>query len=478
MKNKFDVIVIGAGAGGLNIAGFMNTAGFKVLLIDKSDENIGGDCLNTGCIPSKSLLHFSKTKHFYKDANFDIKQATDYIKDKQNIIREHENAEYFRNKGITVVFGEAKFADRNSVVVGDEIYTSKKIVLATGSKPRYINIPGIENVNIFNNENIFNISYLPKKLIIIGGGPIGVELGQAFNNLGSNVTILTHRFLHKEDKEVVSILRKKLEGEGIKIYTNIKIEKIVKSKCSDFESGKIAEIIYTDEKEVENKIETDAVLFSAGRTLNIKNLDLEKAGIELENVETELDENKKLKIDNKFRTTNKNVVAIGDVAGNFMFTHAAELHASVIINNYFSPFKKKFNGDKMSWVTYTSPEIATFGLSENELKKRNIKHKILRKNLSEDDRSIVDENDGLLKVFVSPKGKVLGGTMVSKNAGELIQELILLNSEDMKIDVLANKIYPYPTATRINRSIALSFLSEKLTPKTKKVLKFLFKILG
>lgn len=466
MKNIFDVIIIGAGSGGLNIAGFMNTAGFKVLLIDKSDENIGGDCLNTGCVPSKALLHFAKTKRLSGESNIDIKEVTDYIKRKQNIIREHENADYFRKKGMTVVLGEAKFFDKNSVVVDGEIYTSKKIVLATGSRPRPLNIPGFENLNTFTNENIFDISYLPKKLVVIGGGPIGIELGQAFNNLGSDVTILTHGFLDKEDPEIASILKTQLEIEGIKIFTNTKIINATKIANSDN-----SEIVYKNDGGQEIHLENDAVLISVGRVLNVENLDLEKAKIEMT-------DHGKLRIDTRLRTTNKNVVAIGDVAGNFIFTHAAELHASVIINNYFSPIKKKFNGDKMSWVTYTSPEVATFGLSEKELVKRNIKHKILRKNLSEDDRSIVEENEGLLKVFVNSKGKVLGGTMIAPNAGELIQELILLNSEGMKIDSLARKIYPYPTAARINRSLALSFMSEKLTSNAKKVLKFIFKIAG
>lgn len=479
--NKYDVVVIGAGSGGLNIAGFMNKAGFSVLLIDKNDENIGGDCLNTGCVPSKALIHIAKeikngkkTKKFYSDENYsekknefdvDIKKVTDYIKSKQNIIREHENAEYFKSQGIDVVLGEAKFDGKNSVKVNDGVYYGKKIILATGSRPRKLHLSGLENTSVFTNENIFDIDFLPKHMVVIGGGPIGVEIGQAFASLGSKVSILARGFLGKEDKEISSILKEILQKEAIDIYTNTKTKKVDKT-----DNDKEDCIVFEDSDGVEQRIKTDAILVSIGRILNVDNLNLEKAGIELDN-------RGKIVVDKYLRTTNKDVITIGDIAGNFMFTHAAELHASVIINNLFSPIKKKFNGDKMSWVTYTDPEIATFGLSEKQLIERNIKYSVLEKSFTDDDRAIVTETDnGKMKLFVDDRGKVLGGTMIGENAGELIQELILLNSEEMPIDSLTRKIYPYPVATRINRSIALSFLSKKLTPFTKKIFSFMFKI--
>ena len=237
---KYDIIVIGAGSGGLNIAGFMNKAGFKVLLIDKSDENIGGDCLTFGCVPSKALIHISKLVHNAKESEefgmkvngkVDIKVVMDYIKDKKEIIRLHENASYFRKIGMDVVLGLAKFASKNSVLVNGKEYFGKKIVLATGSRPRKLKIPGVEKVDYYTNESIFGMKKLPKELLIVGGGPIGIEMAQALRRLGSNVTLIDHHsyFLPKESTEIAKVLFKKLKEEGIKFYFNSNIEKFISS---------------------------------------------------------------------------------------------------------------------------------------------------------------------------------------------------------------------------------------------------------
>lgn len=467
---KYDIIIIGAGSGGLNIAMFMNKVGFKVLLIDKNANSIGGDCLNTGCVPSKALIHVSRLIHEGRLASkfglitggkIDLSEIMNYVKSKQSIIRKKENAEYFRSLGITVELGTAKFDGKNRVIVNGKVYTAKRIILATGSRPRQLNIPGVEKVKIHTNETIFNIKEIPKKMVIIGGGPIGIELGQAFNRFGAQVDIvdLGEFILPKESKEITKVLYKQLVKEGVNFH--------FKTKPLYFPS---ANELIVEKKGKKGKLKFDLLLLGIGRVLNIEGLDLAKAGIEKDET------GNKLKVDKYLRTTNKNVFVCGDVAGSYQFTHAAELHASIILNNFFKPrmFWKKISYDHLPWVTYTSPEIATFGLNEEQLKNRKIKYEKLELNFSDDDRAIIDENtNGKLLLFVS-KGKILGGSMVGENAGELVQELILANTLKLKLRDLLKKIYPYPTAARINKKIISNYLSKKITPFTKKILKLLY----
>lgn len=465
----YDIIVIGAGSGGLNIASFMNKAGFSVLLIDKSDRNIGGDCLNFGCVPSKALLHAAHTIHGAKKAEafglkvsgkIDMKKVQSYVDSKREHIREHENATYFRKRGMDVVLGEASFAGPHSVMVQGKLYSGKKIILATGSRPRYLDIPGIEKAEVHTNETIFELTTLPRRLLVIGGGPIGIELGQAFLRLGSKVTVVQRgpQFLPKEDARVTRVLLEQLKKEGMEFYFETTPKEI---SAKD-------EAILTLKGGKQKRVNFDAVLVSIGRELNLEGLELEKAGIQI-------DEKGKLILDEHLATTNKDILACGDVAGGFQFTHAAELHAQVILSNFFSPLKKKISYDHFSWVTYTDPEIATFGLSEQTLKTRKVSYKTVEHSLADDDRSIVEEkNQGKLLLFVGTDDKLLGGSVVGKHAGELFQELVLANSSGLKTKDLFNKIYPYPTASRANKAAIASLFSGKLTDLNKKVLRFLY----
>ena len=468
-KNAFDIIVIGAGSGGLNIAAFMNRVGFSVLLIDKSDEHIGGDCLNFGCVPSKALVHVArmvkevkKAKAFGLDVSGEVSwpAVRAYIKEKQDIIREHENANYFREKGMTMALGSASFVGRNKVRVGEEVYEGKRIVLATGSRPRLLTGQGIEKVaRVLNNENIFTMETLPKHLLVIGAGPIGIELAQALSHLGSEVTVVDpgSQILGKEDAEVARVVQTEMEKEGVTFKLGFGLKEFTDANTAVIKAGEAEEIVAFD-----------AVFVGIGRVLNTEGLDLDKAGIKV-------DEKGRLVIDPYLRTTNKNVLVCGDVAGNYQFTHAAEMHAAVILRNFFSPFKKKFVADNISWTTFTTPEVATYGLSEAELKKRQINYRVLRTDFSEDDRAITDGYEyGLSKMWVGEKGEVLGGTMVAPNAGELIAELVLAKSAGLKVDALFNKTYAYPTATRINKRLISSYFAEKLNGVTKKLLKLLY----
>lgn len=474
----YDIIVIGAGSGGLNVASFMNSIGLKVLLIDRNDEHIGGDCLNTGCVPSKALIHVARQHKQAQEViafgprlggSIDLKKVMAYVKGVQDVIREHENADYFRSKGMDVVLGEATFAGKNAVKVGDSVYHGKKIILATGSRPRTLTIPGVEEVErsgrLYTNENIFSLTNLPKRLLVIGAGPIGIELGQTFQHLGSEVSIVTNdaKILPREDNTLSSILHERLKEDGVIFHFG--------KNTLRFEKGDTL-VMEDSTTKTEEKLYFDAVLVSIGRVLNTDGLALEKADIKT-------DERGKILVDEYLRTTNKQVFVCGDVAGQHQFTHAAELHAGVVIKNMLTPFfKKKLSTDALSWVTYTTPELATYGLSEVELKKRNVSYKVLESSFSEDDRAITDDaRYGHAKMFVEEKTKrILGGTMIAPNAGELIQELIMATTSGLTTSAIFNKIYPYPTAGRINKRVVMNAERGRLTASVKRVLRFLYSL--
>jgi pyruvate/2-oxoglutarate dehydrogenase complex dihydrolipoamide dehydrogenase (E3) component len=468
-QHEFDIIVIGAGSGGLSVGLFMNQAGFKVLIISKSDKDIGGDCLNDGCVPSKALIHAAKIVAQAKEAEsfglqvsgrVDIKKVVGYIQDKQSLIRSHENAKWLRDQGITVALGHASFAGKNQVKVTGKIYSGKKIVIATGSKPRKLTADGIEKVSYFDNESIFHLDTLPEKILCIGGGPIGMEIAQALSRLGSQVTVV-HKgqtILEHDDAAVTDILLERLKIEGVKFLLNSQVSKFISTNEADIVNS-------NGETTVVN---FDAVFVATGRVLALKPLSLPTAGIEVDSG--------KIVIDKYLRTTNKNVLVCGDVAGDLQFSHAAEFHARIILNNLFSPFKKKLNNEHMSWVTFTDPELATFGLSEKQLKAREISYRRLEKGFTDDDRAVVDNYQyGKLILFVSEKSLfrkqvILGGTMVAPNAGELIQELILSKNSQLSVKAIFNKVYPYPVASRINQSLVTDLMSEGLTPMVKALL--------
>ncbi|MEO6357541.1 MAG: FAD-dependent oxidoreductase, partial [Ferruginibacter sp.] len=431
-QKKYDIIIIGAGSGGLSVGLFMNKAGLKVLMLAKTENAIGGDCLNDGCVPSKALIHVAKIANSAKTAaafglqvsgKVDIQKAIDYVYSKQELIRKHENAQWLREQGIDVVLGNAHFANQNEVDVNGEKYTGKKIVIATGSSPKKLQVPGVEKVKYYDNEKVFHLQDLPARLLVIGGGPIGIEIAQALNRLGSKVTVI-HKgamILERDDATLTAILLTQLQAEGIEFIFNATIEEFTSASEGVIRiSGTVQAIHF------------DAVFVATGRELLLQPLQLQKAGIAVKD--------NKIIIDQYLRTTNKNVFVCGDIAGDLQFSHAAEFHARILINNFFSPLKKKLDNRYMSWVTFTDPEVATFGLNEKQLQERNIRFEKLEQDFSMDDRAVVDNYRYGKQVVLISKGAwykkqvILGGSMIAPNAGELIQELILANANKLSIN--------------------------------------------
>ena len=474
-QKKYDIIIIGCGSGGLTIGLFMAKAGLQVLMVSKSDHSIGGDCLNDGCVPSKALIHVARIAHQAKEAaNFglnltgtiDMQKAIHYVYERQELIREHENAGWLKKQGVDVALGAAHFTGKNEIEVAGEEYIGKKIVIATGSSPRKLQAQGIEKVRYFDNENIFHLDALPGRLLVVGAGPIGIEMAQIMGRLGSKVTII-HKgdsILEHDDKAITDILLERLKKEGIDILLNAEIDQFLTGN----------EVTVSLKNRGKINIQFDAVFAGVGRQLNIEGLQLESANVTVK--ENKIVTNKYL------QTTNKNVFVCGDVAGGLQFSHAAEAHARLLLNNFFSPFKKKLINDSMSWVTFTDPEVATFGLSEKQLEQRHIGYEKLVQDFKDDDRAVTDNYQyGKVILFISKKiflkkQKLLGGSMIAPGAGELIQELILANSAGISIDKIFNKIYPYPTAARINQAAIVQYKSKDLTAFIKMVLQKLYKI--
>ncbi|MET4083842.1 pyruvate/2-oxoglutarate dehydrogenase complex dihydrolipoamide dehydrogenase (E3) component [Pedobacter sp. UYP30] len=476
-EKKYDVIVIGCGSGGLSVGLGMNALGFNVLMIAKNERDIGGECLNDGCIPSKAMIHIAEiiyqakqSKKFGLDLTGDVdpKAIVTYIKDAQKSIKDHENSAWLKNQGVDVLLGEAFFLNSATVSVNGLEVTAEKIVLATGSAPVRLKVLGIEKALYYDNESIFNLPNIPKKLLVVGSGPIGIEIGQTMARLGSQVTVVSRskQILPHEEEEIASILQKQLEKEGIRFHFGAEIEKISSEEKAivKFSNDEFKYVPY------------DALFVAIGRELCFDSLKLEDAGIKIKD--------KKVVVNEYLQTTAKNIYVCGDIAGDLYFSHAAEFHARIIINNFLSPFKKKLDNKHFSWVTFTKPEIATFGYSQKQMEEKSISYDVNTQDFKEDDRALTDGYTyGKLLLYASKKNifgkqKILGGCMVAPSAGEMIQELILANAQGLSINTLFNKIYPYPTASRVNQSAIVKYRSKNITTQVKRLLKMAFKLFG
>ena len=474
---KYDIIVIGAGSAGLGNAGMANSLGLKTLMIEEHEDNFGGDCTNFGCVPSKALIHVAKLFHGAKKAQdyglqvsgkADMKKVLAYIHNHQAHIKAEEDAEHHRQAGIDVEIGRARFVDKKTLEVNGKQFTARKILLCTGSSPRYLNIPGIEKVTTYTNETLFfDCQELPEKFIVIGGGAIGCEMAQAFQRLGSQVTIVNRgeRLLGNERPEISAILGDVFKTEGINVLHN--------STVKSFENG---ETIIESKDGNTQRIPLDACLMAVGRIVNTKDMGLDKAGIALT-------ERGRIKVDDYFRSTNKKVYVVGDGAGKYMLSHGAEKMVKLLWRNMLNPlFKKKDKTHDLSWVTFTDPEVASFGYSEKQMDEKRIFYYRQDQTFSEDDRAIVDEYAyGRMSVWTDNFGAledrtIKSATMIAAKAGDLIQELQLAAEAGIPIGKIANRVYPYPVASRINQKTIKGITDKAYTKPKKAWSRFLFKL--
>ncbi|MYG00617.1 pyridine nucleotide-disulfide oxidoreductase [Candidatus Poribacteria bacterium] len=464
----YDLTIIGGGSAGLVIAVAGAKLGKKTVLIEK--HRIGGDCLWTGCVPSKALLKAAKIAKYVDTAEkFGIqdskgspewRKVMDYVRSTQHVIEEeHDNPERFRKMGIDVIFGDGRFETRDTFVVEDtekgetRTLKSKRFVISTGSRPLAPSIPGLESCDYLDSENVWDLEKLPQRLLVVGAGPIGIELGQAFHRLGSDVTIAQRsgRILSKEDEDVSERMLHYLGSEGINIRLNTSIEKIEKQN----EATKVtfSELKPSSSNQSEEQ-EFDNVLIAAGRSPNIEGLKLDKIGVQVEK--------NGIVVNDQLQTHVKHIFAAGDVIGHYLFTHVAAFQAQLLVRNFLLPFSKKINYSVVPWTTFCDPEIARCGMTESEAREKYGDVDVFTLDQKDVDRAVAEgETQGFTKVIATKwRGKILGVHIVGANAGEVIHEYILAMQEGIPLRKLGGMIHVYPTYSASVLRVAAKWLSE------------------
>ena len=453
-KKDYNIIVIGAGSAGLVSAYIGSVVKARVALIEK--HKMGGDCLNTGCVPSKALIRSAKILSYIKRSqDFGLKTAQvdfdfpDVMQRVHNVIKKvepHDSIERYTKLGVDCYTGSAKILSPHEVEVNGKVLTTKNIIIATGARPAIPPIPGLDQVDYLTTDTIWNLNKLPKKLMVMGGGPIGCELAQCFARLGTEVTQveMLPDLLIREDEEASRIVRQKFIADGVDVRVNSKCKEVV------VENGKNYMLVEKDGET--EKVEFDQLLVAVGRAANAKGFGLEDIGVKLGPRGT-------VEVDPYLRTTtHKNIYACGDVAGPFQFTHTAAHQAwYCAVNALFSPFKKfKVDYSVIPWATFTDPEVARVGLNEKDAKEQGIPYEVATYGIDDLDRAIADSEDkGYVKVLTPPgKDKILGVTIVGYHAGDLITEYVLAMKHGLGLNKILGTIHIYPTMAEANKYAA------------------------
>lgn len=466
---RYNMVVIGAGTAGLVTAAGAAGLGAKVALIERA--LLGGDCLNVGCVPSKAIIRSARACADARDAHkfgvrgadnphVDFSAVMQRMRKLRSGISKHDSAKRFTELGVDVYIGGAKFTSSDTVEVAGQQLKFAKACIATGARAAQPPIPGIEEAGYLTNETVFSLTELPKRLAVIGAGPIGCEMAQAFARFGSKVTLLEsmHQILGKEDRDAAKIVEQTLRDDGVEINCCCKItgvraendEKVISFECEaspgQFEPG---------------EARFDAILIAVGRAPNIETLNLEAAGVQYDRTG--------VTVNDRLQTTNKNIYAAGDVAMAYKFTHAADAAARIVIQNALFFGRAKASSLTMPWVTYTDPEIAHVGMYESDAREKGIAVKTIDIPLAEVDRAILEgETQGFLRVHVKKgSGKILGATMVARHAGEMISEATLAMVVGKRLGTLSKTIHPYPTQAEAFRKAGDAFNRDKLTPFVK-----------
>ncbi len=457
MNERFDLCVIGGGSGGLSVAAGAAQMGAKVALVER--DRMGGDCLNTGCVPSKALIAAAQRAQSMRDSDrfgissispevhFDRVHA--HVHSVIAAIAPHDSVERFTGLGVKVIRAEGRFVRPDMLIAGDVLIRARRFVIATGSRPAIPQIPGLDRSGYLTNETIFELRERPDHLIIVGGGPIGVELAQAFRRLGSAVT-LVERFeiLPRDEPEAVAIVREALRKEGVELFENAEVSSVARS------DGNVVAAIRTDGGGV-RQLSGTHILVSAGRMPDLDSLNLSAAGIDYGPTG--------IKVDGRLRTTNKKVFAIGDVCGGPQFTHIAGYQAGIVIRNALFSLPAKVNYNALPWVTYTDPELAHVGLTEAQARAEGYSVSILIEPLRANDRAQAERTtNGLAKIIVGARGRILGATLVAPHAGELIGIWGLAIGQRLKLSAIAAMIAPYPTLSEMSKKVAGQYFTPTL----------------
>jgi pyruvate/2-oxoglutarate dehydrogenase complex dihydrolipoamide dehydrogenase (E3) component len=473
----YDIGIIGGGAAGLTVASGAAQLGAKTLLVEKEDE-LGGDCLHYGCVPSKTLLKSAHIYHLMKNSSrfglppvkvppIDFSEVSKRIKSVIAAIQHHDSKERFCKLGAQVEFGRARFTDDHSINMNGQTYSARTWVIATGSSPIAPPIKGLAQTPYITNKEIFYLDRLPESLIILGGGPIGAEMAQAFCRLGSKVAVvdMAPQILIKEDADLADAVKEVLTSEGVEFHLNSSIEEV---------NG------LGREKEVKIKtgtgsmisLKAETILVSLGRAANTDDLGLEDIGINFNR--------QGIITDNRLRTNLKHIYAAGDVNGGFQFTHAAGYEGGIVVSNAIFRLPRKVDYTFLPWCTYTDPPLGSIGMNEKSAAEAGIDYRVWTEEFKDNDRSLAEgETVGKIKMILDEKEKPIGIQILGPHADDLLNEWVAILNGKVKLSTLAAAIHPYPSVGEINKKVAGSYFSPKIfSEKVQKGLKFFFHLKG
>ncbi|HET7321727.1 MAG TPA: mercuric reductase [Longimicrobiaceae bacterium] len=474
-EGRYHLVVIGGGTGGLVTAAIAVALGARVALVERN--LLGGDCLNVGCVPSKALLRAARGWKAAREAaerfggpaavgEGDFGQAMERIRRIRAELSSHDSAERFRDLGVDVFFGEAVFCGPGSVRVGEQTLHFRRAVIATGSRPAVPAIPGLTEAGFLTNETVFSLAELPQRLAVIGGGAIGCELAQAFARFGSHITLLEagERILARDDPEAAALVAASLERDGIQLLCGIEVITV--------EGHRGEHTIRYTRDGVEREVDCDQILIATGRSPNVEGLALETAAVRF-------DGRKGIEVDDRLRTSNRRIYAIGDVASPFRFTHVADAQARMVVRNALFFGRARASELVIPWATYTSPELAHVGILPADAARRAGEIDTVTVPLREVDRARLDgEAEGFFRVHLE-KGSdtILGATLVTEHAGDLISQIAQAMTLGIGLDKLGETIFPYPPHAEVVRKAADQWRRRKLTPLAKRAIGSFLRVL-
>ncbi|MGE5190458.1 MAG: dihydrolipoyl dehydrogenase family protein [Gemmatimonadota bacterium] len=477
--HEYDLGILGGGAAGLAAAAGAAQFGAKTILIEKAAK-LGGDCLHFGCVPSKTLIRAAGVWSLARRAKefglpeielppVSLARVMDRVRSVIDRIQEHDSPERFCRLGAEVRFGEPRFVDDRTVSIDGRRVTARSWIIATGSGPALPPVEGLAEVPYWTNESVFSRRELPRRLLVLGGGPVGVEMAQAFRRLGSEVTLVEYadQLLGAEDPDIAAVVRSRLEAEGVTVLTGTKA-----TRAASVGSVVRLGVGPADGGGEPRTIDGDALLVAAGRKPNVDGLDLAAAGVTFSP--------RGIPADARMRTNVPHIYACGDVNGVFPFTHVAGYEAGIALSNAVLRLPRKADYAKVPWCTFTDPEVASIGLNEKRARAAGAEYRVLEANFAEVDRALAEgETDGKIKVLIGSSGTLLGCQIAGRHAGELIHEWVAAVNGKVKLSALAGAVHAYPTLAEISKKAAGSYYAEKLFgDRARKILRFLFDLKG
>ena len=473
----YDIGIIGGGAAGLTVAAGASQLGAKTLLVEREKE-LGGDCLHFGCVPSKTLIASARVYHLLKHSDqyglpqvemppVDFRLVSERIRSVIAAIQKHDSEERFCSLGAKVEFGSPEFADEHSVRLNGRSVSAKTWVIATGSSAAVPDVSGLDRTPFITNREIFYLDRLPGSMIVLGAGPIGAEMSQAFARLGTRVTVVDMglQILAKEDRDLADELQAQLAAEGVVFHLNCAIEAVQ-------DLGRAREVrIRTAERQTLT-LEAEVILVALGRTANVGGLGLARIGV--------AHDRRGIQVDPRLRTTQKHIYAAGDVKGGPRFTHAAGYEGGIVVSNAVLHLPRKANYTYLPWCTYTDPPLASIGMNVKAAKAAGIDYTVWTEEFRDNDRSLAEgEATGRIRLILDAQEKPIGVQILGHGAGDLLAEWVALLNGKVKLASLAAAVHPYPTRSEINKRVAGNFFAEKIfSDKVRKGLKFLFGFKG